>query len=64
MKCKRGLSELKGGRKTSYLDSRPTIFPISAQQMALFVPFVSDTYCDSWEVIHRRLENLVLIASF
>uniref|UniRef100_A0A671NV43 Gamma-aminobutyric acid type B receptor subunit 1 n=1 Tax=Sinocyclocheilus anshuiensis TaxID=1608454 RepID=A0A671NV43_9TELE len=63
-KCKRGHGKLKGGRKTSYLDSRPTIFPISAQQTALFVSFVSDTCCDSWEVINRRLENLVLIASF
>ncbi len=57
MKFKREHGELKEGRKTSYLDSRPTIFTISAQQTALFVSFVSDTCCDSWEVTQEAWES-------
>lgn len=67
MICKRGHSEVKSREKNKLPWFIVQSFPHLVQQRAfvsLFVSFVSDTCCDSWDVIHRRLENLALIASF
>lgn len=67
MTCKRGHSEVKSREKNKLPWFIVQSIPHLVQQRAfvsLFVSFVSGTCCDSWDVIHRRLANLALIASF